>query len=334
MTEPTSISTTAKTNLRFNRLSIVLALLVVTVAVLLWRWLAASHGADAVSKNQFQAEPALEHRLLIAEQNLARLEQERQSLQQRLNESGQRTNLLRDEVLGIGERAALIEDNVRALSQNNRSAQTDLRLNEAELLLLIARERWQLSGDLAGTLQATELAALAVSGLKEAQWLNLRQALAQELAALRAIESDPRAIARSELDALETLLPQLPDAPTQDHSANGEHGLKRLLNALIRIEPSNRQTLISPAERQAAQTALSLEMANARFALQLRQDHEYKRSVLRINHWLSRLYANTTALNARREGLLASANAPLSISVPLAGSSLLELQRIKNSGAP
>jgi uroporphyrin-III C-methyltransferase len=334
MTEPTSISTTAKSSLRFSMTSIVLALLVVVMAVLLWRGFGAGRMEVQSPDNQLQTGSALEQRLLVAEQNLARLEQERQNLQQRLNESGQRTNLLRDEVLGIGERAALMEDNVRALSQNNRSAQTDLRLNEAELLLLIARERWQLSGDLAGTLQATELAALAVSGLKDAQWLNLRQALAQELAALRAIESDPRAIARSELDALEALLPQLSDAPTGQSMTSGERGLTRLLHSLIRIEPSNRQALISPAERQAARTALALEMANARFALQLRQDHEYKRSVLRIQHWLSRLYASTTALNARREGLLASANAPLSISVPLAGSSLLELQRIKNSGAP
>lgn len=334
MTDPSPIASAVKSNARFSGMLIGLAVLFVIAAVLFWRWQASGQQTDLLPTNQTQTEMSLEQRVFVAEQSLARLEQARQNLQQRLNESGQRTNLLRDEVLGIGERAALMEDNVRALSQGNRSAQTDLRLNEAELLLLIARERWQLSGDLAGTLQATELAAQTVSGLKEAQWLNLRQALAQELAALRAIESDPRAIARSELDALEALLPQLPSAPTQGNSAPGERGLKRLLNSLIRIEPSDRQALISPAERQAAQTALSLEMANARFALQLRQDHEYKRSVLRINHWLRQLYANTTTLSARREGLLASANAPLSISVPLAGSSLMELQRIKANGAP
>jgi uroporphyrin-III C-methyltransferase len=330
MTEPMPTEKPRQAGFRANGLFIVLAFVALIAVVVLWRKLAAPEAPN----NPAPTSQSLEQRVLGAEQNLARLEQERQSLQQRLNESGQRTNLLRDEVLGISERAALMEDNVRALSQNNRSAQTDLRLNEAELLLLMARERWQLSGDLAGTLQATELAALAVSGLKEAQWLNLRQVMAQELAALRAIESDPRAIARSELDALEALLPQLPEAPTGDSQASDEHGLKRLLNALIRIEPSNRQALISPAERQAARTALALEMANARFALQLRQDHEYKRSVLRIDHWLGRLYANTSALSTRRQGLLASANSPLSVSVPLAGSSLLELQRIKNSGAP
>lgn len=307
---------------------------VVVLALIWWRWQMRDAEPLFATKPSQPIPASFEQRLLASEQTLIRLEQERRQLQQRLNEAGNRNNLLRDEVLGIGERAALIEDSVRALNQGSRNAQADLRINEAELLLLIARERWQLSGDLAGTLQATELAALAVNGLKDPRWLNLRQALTQELAAFRAIESDPRGIARSELDALEAMLPQLPPAYAGEQAAPGERGFKRLLNALIRIQPSGQQTLISPAERQAAQTALALEMANARFALQLRQSHEFKRSAQRIDYWLGRLYSNTPELKQRRERLLAIANEPLSIAMPLAGSSLMELQRLKNNGAP
>jgi uroporphyrin-3 C-methyltransferase len=171
--------------------------------------------------------------------------------------------------------------------------------------------------------------------LKGPQWLNLRQTMSQELAAFRAIESDPRAIARGELDALEDLLPQLPKASgSAPPIVSNEQGIKRLLNALVQIQPTGQQNLISPSERQAAQTALLLEITNARMALQMRQDEEYKRSVKRIDQWLTRLYVQTPALKERRERLRATTAAPLNISVPLAGSSLLELQRLKQESSP
>lgn len=278
---------------------------------------------------------ALDRRLLATEQTLAAVQSERRNLQQRLDESSNRTSLLRDEMLGISERAALIEESVRELGIGGRNAQEIMRVNEAELLLGMSRERWLLSGDLSGTLHALELAASTISGLKGPQWLNLRQTMAQELAAFRAVESDPRAIARGELDALEDLLPQLPKANDSAPAVvSNEQGFKRLLNALVQIQPTGQQNLISPSERQAAKTALLLEITNARMALQMRQDEEYKRSVKRIDQWLTRLYVQTPALKERRERLRATATAPLGISVPLAGSSLLELQRLKQENAP
>lgn len=308
--------------------------LIVAIAVFAWIRLRVDSG-EALMPADAASPQALDQRLLVAEQHLARLEQERAALQQRLAESANRTNLLRDEVLGVSERAALIEDSVQQLSRSDRSAMDSLRLNEAELLLIIARERWQLSGDLAGTLQATELAAAAINGLKDPQWLTLRQTVTREVAAYRAIEADPRAIARGELDALEALLPQLPAANGNGADTAPEpYGFERLLNALIRIQPTGQQTLIAPAERQAAQTALALEIANARTALQLRQSTEFKNSVRRIDQWLLRLYADGKALQERRQRLQQAADAPLGIALPEAGSTLSELQRLKQGAAP
>lgn len=310
------------------------SVLIVAIAVFAWIRLRVDSG-EALMPADAASPQALDQRLLVAEQHLARLEQERAALQQRLAESANRTNLLRDEVLGVSERAALIEDSVQQLSRSDRSAMDSLRLNEAELLLIIARERWQLSGDLAGTLQATELAAAAINGLKDPQWLTLRQTVTREVAAYRAIEADPRAIARGELDALEALLPQLPAANGNGADAAPEpYGFERLLNALIRIQPTGQQTLIAPAERQAAQTALALEIANARTALQLRQSTEFKNSVRRIDQWLLRLYADGKALQERRQRLQQAADAPLGIALPEAGSTLSELQRLKQGAAP
>jgi uroporphyrin-3 C-methyltransferase len=319
-----------------SRIGTIILATVLVLALIMFAWIRfrVDSGEALIPAADISAQ-ALDRRLLLAEQQLARVEQERAALQQRLGESANRTNLLRDEVLGVSERAALIEDSVQQLSRSDRSAMDNLHLNEAELLLIIARERWQLSGDLTGTLQATELAATAINGLKDPQWLTLRQTVTRELAAYRAIETDPRAIARGELDALEALLPQLPAANSADPEGAPEpYGFERLLKALIRIQPTGQQTLIAPAERQAAQTALALEMANARTALQLRQSTEFKSSARRIDQWLLRLYADGKALQERRQRLQQAANAPLSMALPEAGSTLAELQRLKQSATP
>lgn len=269
----------------------------------------------------------VDQRLLVAEENLAELKRERSALQQKLADSANRTNLLRDEVLGVSERAGLIEESIQKLSQNTYSAQDSLHLSEALLLLIIANERWQLSNDLAGTIKATELAGLSIEQLKDPQWLNLRQTIAQELAGFRDLPPDPTAKAKGELDALETLLPQLVSLSGQSNNAKpSEYGMTRLLNALIRIQTSGQQTLISPSERNAAKTALELEMTNARLAIQLRNSTDFKASILRINQWLTRLYADTSTLQEQRKRLIIIANTPLNRSAPLAGSSLAELQ--------
>ncbi|MBP7981638.1 MAG: uroporphyrinogen-III C-methyltransferase [Arenimonas sp.] len=278
---------------------------------------------------------ALDKRLLGVEQRLQQLERERGTLQQRVVDSSNRTNLLRDEVLGVTERAGLIEDSLRQLSRSERSAQDSLRISEAELLLTIAAERWKLSGDLPGAIQATELASQSINNLKDPQWVNLRQIIAQELAAFRALGPDPGAAAKAELAALEALLPSLAPSSGQPKTAqSAENGTTRLLNALVRIETSGQQTLIAPSDRYAAKTALALEIAGARAALQMRDSAGFKAGVVRINQWLLRLYADTPQLKERRVKLLAAANMPLTPALPLAGSSLTELQRMKQGVVP
>ena len=319
---------------RRGTLILAVAVLAAIAGLAYWRFVRTPAAPVAADAPVDLSPQALDRRLLSTEQELAKLARERAAWQQRLNESANRTNLLRDEVLGIGERAALIEDSVRELGRTGRSAQDGLRIHEAELMLIIARERWTLSGDLSGAIQATELAATALGGLTDPQWLDLRQTVTRELAAYRAIEADPGAIARGELDALEALLPELPAADAATAVKPSASGLQRLLDALVQIQPTGQQTLIAPGERQAAKTALALEIANARIALQRRQSAEFKASVGRIGQWLQRLYADTPQLRERRQRLQMAADAPLTPALPLAGSTLSELQRLKQGAAP
>ena len=326
---------TTKNQTRFGPFFIVLLIITLLAA---WAYLRFSDIKMPWLNQSENPELSLEtvdQRLLETERNVTRLESERNALQQRLNESANRTNVLRDEILGVTERAALIEESITALSESEHSAQDDLRINEAILFLTFAKERWQLSGDLAGAVRATELARISIDHLKDPKWVNLRQTIAQELAAYRELDTDPAAIAKGELDALEALLPQLVSLSTQAlNPETSKHGMTRLINALIQVQPTGQQTLISPSERSAAKTALALDITNARLAILLRNNTDFKASVLRINQWLARLYAETPALKERREQLLLVASKPLTRSVPLAGSSLNELLLMQQGSGP
>ena len=59
---------------------------------------------------------ALDTRLLDAEQAVVALRRTQGNLEQKLADTTARTGLLRDEVLGVGQRAAILEDSLRELS--------------------------------------------------------------------------------------------------------------------------------------------------------------------------------------------------------------------------
>jgi uroporphyrin-3 C-methyltransferase len=278
---------------------------------------------------------ALDARLLQVEsvQENARRTQEAQ--EQRLVDTRARTGLLRDEVLSLTQRASLLEDSVRDAAVGSRDGVAALRLDEAELLLTIAQQRLELSGDLAGAVRATELAEGVLSTQRDPALLDLRQTLAQELAALRALPASPRAAAAGELDALEAMLPRLAANDSlgagrvrSDETRAG--GVQRLLDSLVQVRRSGGQDLLSPSDREAGGAALALELALARSALVGGDQAAFRRTIARIDGWLQRLYPDGAALRERRARLAKLRQLQLRYSLPIAGASLRQLQSLQH----
>lgn len=278
---------------------------------------------------------ALDRRLLEAEQALAGMRRSQQSIDQRVTDTRARTDLLRDEVLGVSQRSAIIEDNVRELAAANRDSRDALRLDEAELLLGLAQTRLQVAGDLAGAVHATALAETALAALTDPQWVNLRQTLADELAALRSLPADPRMQAARELDALEAALPELA-APSAGFDVEGQPkpGLERLLDALIQVRASGAQDLLAPAERGAGEAALALELALARSAMAQRDDARFRASLSRIEQWLRRLYVDSPALQTQQRRLAELAAHSLAPEWPALGNTLKQLRELLRPARP
>jgi uroporphyrin-3 C-methyltransferase len=255
---------------------------------------------------------------------------EQHGLAQRLADSATNNKILRDEVLGLSERAALLEESVARASGPRAQGEQALQLDEADLLLTIGQQQLQLAGDLPNALHAYALADSTLAASADPNLLDLRQTLAQEITALRALPPDPRATLGGRLDALEASLDALPTttiAPPQ-HDAHAPL-LDRVLGSMGSVQRGDTRDLLSPAAREAGMTALRLEFAVARLALERRDERAFNASIDRLYGWLPRLLPPGAPLQQRRQQLATLRNQPLRIELPVLGTSLDALRRLR-----
>lgn len=299
----------------------ILLVIAAVVALLLWQpWAKPALPADTVDLSP----EALDARLLNTEQQLQRALRLQQSLEKKLADAQSRTGLLRDEVLGVNQRAAILEENVREMAKEQNNSRQSVQLEALELLLILADARIHVDGDLPGAMRAMRLANEVASDMRDPQMINIRQSLLQEMQALGSA-SDRKPLAACELDALEASLPQLSARlPGQTDTASkvGRNGFQRLLDAMVQVRSADEQSLLGVNDRSAAEAALMLEIALARSALDKRDNTGFQASVRRIDSWLKRLYADGPVLSERREKLSQLAKQDIRLNVPTAGSSL------------
>ncbi|HEY2344742.1 MAG TPA: uroporphyrinogen-III C-methyltransferase [Xanthomonadaceae bacterium] len=256
------------------------------------------------------------------------LRREQHELAQRMSDATSSQQVLRDEVLGVGERAALLEQSVQRIASPRAQGEQALRLDEAELLLTIGQQQIELSSDVGGALHAYELADGTLTGSSDPSVLNLRQSLAQEVAAMRALPPDPRATLAGRIDAFESTLDASPFAGSAPAQPARSSVLDRVVGSMVEVHRSQAQDLLDPASREAALTAARLELTLARLALERRDASAFRGSLARVERWLPRLYAPETVAH-QRELLADLQRAPLRIDLPILGGTLAELRRLR-----
>jgi len=301
-----------------------LVLLVVLVALLAaayygWRRWSEREAADAIDARQ-QID-ALSERL-----NTMRGEQRSNS--RRLQQADSLNRVLRDELDGISQRAALLEDTVNKLADPDRHGAQALRLDEAEMLLVLGGQRLQIAGDLDGARRAYALAAGVLDGIDDPAYLSLRQTLLQERTALDALGADPRVKAIAQLDAFA----QNVTAPaTRDVSATRADApwWERAFGNLLQVQPTDRTVAVQAPDRAAALAGLQLEITLARAAAERRDSAAYGAALRRADTWLQRLAPDPAALAEQRAKLRNLAAMPLSLSVPTLGSTLQQLRQLR-----
>ncbi len=301
-------------------LLLLLLLLLVAVGSGLW------YSDQQRTKRERASDIESAQRLEALESRLDRLRGDVRGHSQRLQQADATNRVLRDELLGMGQRAALLEDNVAKLADANRQGAQALRLDEAELLLTLGQQRLQLAADLDGARRAYALAAGVLDGVDSPGFLNLRQTLAQERTALDALNADPRRTALQRLDALAAKLPDpavLPRAPAP--SANAPWW-DRVLARLVSVRRTDAPTALATDDRSAGDIALQLELSLARTAIERRDATAMRTALERVDAWLLRLWPASPQRRALQNELKTLRDARLVLDIPTLGSTLEQMR--------
>jgi uroporphyrin-3 C-methyltransferase len=308
---------------------IALAILVLVVGLAAWRgwawWQARGEGKRDEQAMTVQRLEALEARAEA-------LRRDQRAQAQRLLDAAATNRVLRDEVLGLGQRGALLEESVAKLTDPDRHGAQALRLDEVELLLSLAAQRLEIAHDPAGARRAYALAAGVLDGLDDHRLLNLKQALAQERVAVDALGAGARADAFARLDSLADAIAGLPrQAPT---AAPGQvrPAWQRWLAPLVDVRPSRDTTLVAPDQRAAADVALQIEIGLARAALERGDDAAYRAALTRVDAWLPRLWPDSPARRQVHARLRKLQQAQAPARPAEVGSTLQQLRALRSAG--
>jgi uroporphyrin-3 C-methyltransferase len=246
-----------------------------------------------------------------------------------LQDAAASNRVLRDEVLGLGQRNALLEETVARLDANSRQGHQALRLDEAELALVLGSQRLHVAGDLEGARRAYALAAGMLEGLDDPALLNLRQTLGAERDALDALGPGPRALLAQRLQAVDAKLAQLPRVAAAPATAARQPLWQRLLSPLLEIRPAGSQALMGQAQRREGEDALQLELTLARAALERGDVDGFHTALNRSVQWAARLWPDSPALREVVAELESMREAPLLPQSPLLDSTLPQLRALR-----
>lgn len=268
-------------------------------------------------------------RLASLDQRLATLRGDQGVQAKRLQQAIATNRILRDELLGLSERSALIEDSFARYSDPARHSAQALRLDEAEVLLSLGQQRLQIAGDLDGARRSYALAAGVLESIEDPAYLNLRQALGQERAALDALDAEPRARALARLDQWAKGVAE-PVSPAKTAvTAPPLPWWKRAFIGIVEVQTLEGPQPLDADDQADAQAGLQLEITLARAAAERRDIAAYRAALGRTEFWLARIFPTPGAAADARSELQEIAALPLSPPLPTLGTTLIQLRQLR-----
>lgn len=249
-------------------------LVAIATAAALWYVAAATDRA-------IQEREAITRRVVLVEEENAQLRRQVSALSRRVDDDNALDRSLREEVLGLSERAALLEQAIKRVSENRMDSVSELRLNQAELLLSAGTERLRLFRDIDAAATALRLADSELARLEDPRYAGVRQTLAQEIAALDAVPRQRYAEALVALADVRARLPQLPlrgDAPAAAQPAGSVGRFESLLRGLVRVRriTPREAGLLGPLGADTLRAVVALDLLHAEEALRQQDVARYQ----------------------------------------------------------
>lgn len=275
-------------------------------------------------------EAALERQLGTLGERLDTVHGDLRQQSQRIQDATNNNHILREELLDLGQRSVLLEENIAKLTEATRHNAENAQLSEVELLLTFGAERLNVAGDAEGARRVYALAAEVLNETASSrQLLDLRQTLVQERATLDALGPGPQALIQARLTGFADSLATL---PAESPAPESRPAWQRWLAPLIDIRPAQSHVLLAPADRRSADAALQIELGLARAALERGDRDSFQQTIGRIESWLTRLWPDSPALQQRRSELDALRQAPLRPELPALGTTLQQLRAMRDQG--
>jgi uroporphyrin-3 C-methyltransferase len=279
---------------------------------------------------------ALEARLEALARRQEQVAGSQSQIDARVGELGSNQRVIRQELLGMGERATTIEEAVSRVSEQRLRGETLLKLNELEGLLTVAEQRLLLAADVEGAHLALALAANVLQAVDDPLYAGLALPLAAEREALQRAGADPLPSVRRTLEdglaASAGLPPRRPAVEAEDVTAQDAAG--RLQQALSRLVTVRRQgaadAVLGSAEAAALRSALELDLRTALLAAERRDGDALGAAIERALPAFDRLFdPQADAVQAWRARLAELAGTPLQRSLPALGQTLSELRALR-----
>ena len=280
---------------------------------------------------------ALAARIEMLSHTVEQLRGNADTLRTRMDDTAKVDKSEREELLGLGERARLLEDAVANLADKRLSARDTLALDEAELLLLVGGERYAVFHDPGAAVGAYRAADGALAQVEDAAFSTVRQSISAEIEAFQGVAAADTARLAAKLTQLRAQLAQLPVqqqlAPAA--AAEPDSRLWRVLGAFVQVHHANdAQTELARRDVGLARELITLDVRQAEAALLARNDMLYHATLASARAQLAAFDAAAAPVVAVREALDALDKSVLAPPTPeLTGTALKELRNLRATHA-
>jgi len=304
--------------------------LVVAAGFAVW-WVTRDSTKAADAQTMRSQTQALEH-------EVAQLRSIAESLRARLDDGEKVDKSVREQLLGLDQRARLVEDSVANLADKRLSSHDALALDEAELLLTLGGERYALFHDASAAGTAYRQADIALSEVEDPAFATVRQSVAAEIGALNDTHAADTAAVALQLARLRGQAAQWPTTaqamvpPMQEP----ESRLARVLGAFVQVRHDDtaqtRAVLHAP---NLARELFLVDLREAEAAALARDDARYRAALESARTEFALAFdAQTPAESVASSELAAAANAALAPPIPaLLGTALKELRNLRATHA-
>jgi len=203
-----------------------------------------------------------------------------ETLRARLDDAGKVNQSLREQLLGLGERARLVEDAIANLADKRLTGHDAMLLDESEMLLALGGERFALFHDPAATIAAYRLADTTLAAIEDPAFSTVRQSISAEIDGLSNLGGADLSATAAALATLRADAAQLPPARRDTGATGDESHWWHVFGNLVRVRTGADAAAVAQRHDAAlARQLFVLDLRDAEAALLAQDTARYRAAI-------------------------------------------------------